>query len=147
MNNSDEIKKNWIIDLIKDAGYGCLATSENNIPRVRPMMPHLSDEGVLLLAVLSSSRSIGHIRGNSNVEMCFIDRKMCFCRISGKATISTDVDKKELVWNNIPMLRNYFFGPTDPNFVLIEIESSTIETMTPSQKSPDRTTIKLSQIF
>ena len=75
--------------------------------------------------------------------MCFIDRKMCFCRISGIGKVSESMENKELVWNNIPMLRNYFSAPTDPNYVLVEIDSNLIETMTPSQKNPDVVSFKL----
>src|SRR5262245_34838668 len=113
--------KEEAIDLVRDAGYGSLATIENNQPRVRPMMPYLDeDSGNLLLAVLSHSRTIENIKSNPNVEMCYLDRKMSFCRISGKAVVSTDLEKKETVFNNIPMLRQYFSSPEDPNYVLIE---------------------------
>ncbi|MCR4336236.1 MAG: pyridoxamine 5'-phosphate oxidase family protein [Candidatus Omnitrophica bacterium] len=145
MDAKDEVRKNWIIDLIKDAGYGCLATIENDQPHVRPMMPYLSDEGQLLLAVLSHSRTIEQIKKNPKVEMCFIDRKMSFCRVSGNGKVSDDFEKKEIVWENIPMLRNYFSGPADQNYVLIEIDTSTMETMTPTQKSPDVASFKLTQ--
>ena len=145
MENKDELRKNWIIDLVKDAGFGCLATVEGNLPKVRPMMPHLTDDGKLLLAVLSHSRTIPQIKQNPKIEMCYIDRKMCFCRISGTARVSEDLEKKEVVWNNIPMLRNYFSGPADKNYVLLEIDSNTIETMTPAQKAPDQVQFQLIQ--
>ena len=145
MENKNELRKNWIIDLVKDAGFGCLATVEDNQPKVRPMMPHLNDDGKLLLAILAQSRTIVQIKKNPKVEMCYIDRKMCFCRISGSATVSEDLEKKEIVWNNIPMLRNYFSGPADSNYVLLEIDTETIETMTPAQKNPDKVHFKLIQ--
>ena len=145
MENAELAKKNWIIDLIKDAGYGCLGTLEDNQPRVRPMMPYLSDEGQFLLAVLSHSRTIKQVQKNPNVEMCYIDRKMCFCRIAGTAVVSEDLGKKEIVWNYIPMLRNYFSSPADSNYVLLEIDTDTIETMTPAQKAPDQVQFKLIQ--
>ena len=143
MDNQEQLKKNWLIDLIKDAGFGCLATLEGNQPMVRPMMPHLADDGSLLLAILSHSRTIKHIKENPRVEMCYIDRKMCFCRVTGKASISEDLEKKQTVWNNIPMLRNYFSSAEDKNFVLLEIASDSIESMTPTQKAPDVNTFKL----
>jgi general stress protein 26 len=134
--------KDEVIDLIRDAGYGVLATVHGNAPKARPMMPYLADDGNLLLAVLNHSRMITQIKENPMVEMCFIDRKMCFARISGNARISPDLEKKQLVWNNIPMLRQYFGGPQDPNFVLIEIETGSIEAMTPQQRKPDVLTLK-----
>ena len=145
MSPKDEVRKNWIIDLVKDSGYGCLASIENDEPRVRPMMPHLNDDGQFLLAVLSHSRTIAQIKKNPKVEMCFIDRKMCFCRIAATAKISEDMEKKEIVWNNIPMLRNYFSSPEDSKYVLLEIDTDSIETMTPTQQVPDVVTFKLTQ--
>ena len=67
---------------------------------------------------------------------------MCFARVSGNAKVCQDLEKKQLVWNNIPMLRQYFGGPGDANFVLIEIETGSIEAMTPQQKTPDVLTLK-----
>ncbi len=134
--------QNEVIDLIKDAGYGVLATTEGNQPKARPMMPHLDDNGNLLLALLSHSRTIPQIEKNPLVEICFIDRKMSFARICGKGRVSTDMEKKETVWNNIPMLRQYFSGPEDGNFVLIEIDTTSVEAMTPHQKAPDILSLK-----
>ena len=143
MDAQEKIKMNWIIDMIKDAGFGCLATIEGNQPRVRPMMPHLADDGTLLLAVLNHSRTIPQVEKNPQVEICYIDRKMSYCRITGKAKVSQDLEKKEAVWNNIPMLRQYFSSAADAKFVLLEIDTESIESMTPTQKSHDTNTFKL----
>ncbi len=134
--------KEEVIDLIKDSGFGVLATLEGSQPKARPMMPHLNEDGNLLLAVLSHSRTIRQIGLNPNVEVCFIDRKMCFARVMGKARVSSDLTKKQIVWEHIPMLRQYFSGPQDNNFILIEIETTSIEAMTPQQKKPDVLSLK-----
>ncbi len=130
--------KQDVIDMVKDAGYGVMCTIEGDQPKARPMMPYFDeDEGILLLAVLGHSRTIGQVKANPKVEFCFIDRKMGFARISGLAQISTNLEKKEQVWNYVPMLRQYFSGPEDNNFVLIQIDVKSIEAMTPHQKQPD----------
>ena len=134
--------KQDVIDLIKDAGYGVLATCANDQPKARPMMPFLDEDGNLLLAVLGHSRTINQVKANPRVEFCFIDRKMSFARISGLASVSTNLEKKERVWNYIPMLRQYFTGPQDANFVLIEIDTKTVEAMTPHQRQPDVLSLK-----
>lgn len=134
--------KQEAIDLIKDAGYGVMATTEGDQPKARPMMPFLDEDGSLLLAVLGHSRCIGQVKANPKVEFCFIDRKMSFARLSGLARVSSDMEKKERVWNYIPMLRQYFSGPEDPNFVLLDIETTQVEAMTPHQKSPDIISLK-----
>ena len=136
------MNKEEVIDLIQDAGFGCLATSENGQPRVRPMMPYLNDDGNLLLALLSHSRTIPQIKQNPKVEFCFLDRKMCFCRVTGKAKVLDDLEKKTTVWENVPMLRQYFSSASDPNYVLVEIDSESVEAMTPQQKVPDILSLK-----
>lgn len=134
--------KEEVIDLIKDTGFGFLATTEGNQPRVRPMMPYLTEDGDLLLALLSRSRTIQQTKENPLVEICYVDRKMAYCRLSGKAKISDDAEKKTIVFNNIPMLRQYFSGPEDQNFVLMEIEVSDCEAMTPAQREPQKVNLK-----
>ena len=131
------MNKEEVIDLIRDAGFCLLATAEDNQPRVRPMMPYLTDDNQLLLALLGRSRTIQHVKNNPKVELCFVDRKMWYCRISGTATISDDMEKKEILWNNIPMLKQYFGGVADSNFVLVLIDINEVEAMTPHQKEPE----------
>lgn len=129
--------KEEVVDLINDAGYCVLATVDDLKPKVRPMMPYLTDDGNFLLAVLSNCRTILQIGKNENVEMCFIDRKMRFARISGKANISNNLEKKLIVWENIPMLRQYFTGSDDKNLILIEIVPDKIEVRTPQNKEAE----------
>jgi general stress protein 26 len=125
------------IDIIRDAGFGYLSTTDGDQPHVRPMMPYLNEDNELLLALLPRSRTIEHIQKNPKVELCFVDRKMSYCRISGKAAISSDSEKKSQVWSGVPMLRQYFAGPQDPNFHLVVIKIEKIEAMTPHQKTPE----------
>jgi len=136
------MNKEEAIDLIKDAGFGYLATTEGDQPRVRPMMPLLTDDGEFLVAFLGRSRSIPQIKKNPKVEFCFVDRKMWYCRIAGTAAISNDMEKKTLLWDNIPMLKQYFSGPEDSNFVLAEVSIESAEAMTPHQKEPEFLSLK-----
>ena len=131
------MNKEEVIDLIRDAGFCLLATAEDKQPRVRPMMPYLSDDHQLLVALLGRSRTIRQVKKNPRVELCYVDRKMWYCRIAGTAVISVDAEKKEMLWNNIPMLKQYFGGPEDPNFVLMVIDINEVEAMTPHQKEPE----------
>ena len=131
------MNKEEAIDIVRDAGFGFLATVEGNKPYVRPMMPYLSDDGELLLALLGRSRTIAHIKGNPNVEVCFVDRKMWYARVTGTAQITTDLSKKQIVFENVPMLRQYFAGPEDPNFHLAIIEIKAVEAMTPHSRNPE----------
>jgi len=131
------MNKEEVIDLIRDAGFCMLATAEDKQPRVRPMMPYLTEDNELLLALLGRSRTVQQVKDNPLVELCFVDRKMWYCRIAGKGRISDDLSKKQILWDNIPMLKQYFGGPEDPNFNLMTIEITEVEAMTPHQKEPE----------
>ncbi len=129
--------KEEVIDLVRDAGFCLLATAQGNQPRVRPMMPYFTDDNQLLVALLKRSRTIDQVKKNPLVELCFVDRKMWYCRIAGNAKISDDQGKKQILWDNIPMLKQYFGSPDDPNFILIVIDIVEVEAMTPHQKTPE----------
>ncbi|MDE2223559.1 MAG: pyridoxamine 5'-phosphate oxidase family protein [Candidatus Omnitrophica bacterium] len=130
--------KEEAIDIIRDAGFGFLATVDGNKPRVRPMMPYLTEDGELLLALLGRSRTLAHIKTNPHVEVCFVDRKMWYCRVEGRAEISQDTAKKQLVFENVPMLRQYFAGAEDPNYHLAVIHITAVEAMTPHSRLPEQ---------
>ena len=130
--------KEEALDIIADAGFGFFATTDGNQPRVRPMMPYLTEDGELLLAMLGRSRTIPQIKANPNVEICFVDRKMWYCRVSGTAAICDDASKKLIVFENVPMLRQYFAGPDDPNFFLAIIDIKSMEAMTPHSRLPEQ---------
>ena len=135
------MNKEEAIDIVRDAGFGFLATVEGGQPHVRPMMPYLTEEGELLLALLGRSRTIAQVKANSNVEVCFVDRKMWYCRVTGTAEISNDLTKKEIVFENVPMLRQYFAGPQDPNYHLAVIKIKSVEAMTPHSRLPEQITL------
>ena len=130
--------KDEVIDLIRDTGIGTLATAEGDQPRVRPMMPYLTEDNRLLVALLGRSRSIEQVKKNPKVEVCYIDRKMWYARVAGKAAISDNPESKQILWDNIPMLRQYFGGIEDPNFHLMEIQIEEVEAMSPHQKEPEK---------
>ena len=51
--------------------------------------------------------------------------------------ISDDISKKHIVFENVPMLRQYFAGPEDPNFHLAVIKITSVEAMTPHSRLPE----------
>lgn len=136
IEGSLNMQKQDVIDIAKDAGYGFLATVEGDQPRVRPVAPYLTDDGEILISLVPQSRAIGQIKENSKIELCFVDRQMRFCRIQGAAQLSVDVSKKEIIFNNMPMLRQFFDSPEDPNFNLVVVNPAYVEAMSPHLQDP-----------
>ncbi|MDD5574504.1 MAG: pyridoxamine 5'-phosphate oxidase family protein, partial [Candidatus Omnitrophica bacterium] len=98
-------------------------------PRVRAMMPVLSDSGKLLCATFPGTKKIGQIAKNAKIEICFVDRKLGHCRIEGKAAVADDSAFKEELWNKQMMLRQFFSGPQDPSFILIIVSPTRVSMM------------------
>ena len=118
-----------IKQMILDSGMGYLATCEGDQQRVRAMMPVMRDDGTLLAATFPHMKKIGQITKNPKFEICFVDRKLSHCRFEGKVTVSQDKTLKEELWNKQMMLRSFFGGPDDPNFVLLLFKPTRITMM------------------
>jgi general stress protein 26 len=124
-----------IQQMVLDAGMGYLATCDGDQPRVRAMMPVLMDDGRLLMATFPNFKKVGQITKNPKIEICFVDRKLSHCRIEGKAVVSQDEALKEELWNKQMMLRQFFQGVDDPNFVLIVVTPVKINMMNIGEKA------------
>lgn len=118
-----------IRQMVLDSGMGYLATCEADQPRVRAMMPIFKDDGRLLAATFPHTKKVGQIAKNPKIEICFVDRKLSHCRIEGRAVVSTDKALKDELWNKQMMLRQFFSGVEDPNFILIVITPTKIGMM------------------
>jgi general stress protein 26 len=129
-----------IKQMVLDAGMGYLATCEGDQPRVRAMMPILRDDGTLLAATFPWTQKVGQLGKNPKVEICFVDRKLSHCRIEGRAQISPDKALKEELWEDQLMLRQFFTGVDDPNFILIVLSPTKIRMMNIGEK--DYTEVK-----
>ncbi len=115
--------------MILDSGMGYLATCEGDQPRVRAMMPVMRDDGTLLAATFPHMKKIQQIQKNPKFEICFVDRKLSHCRFEGRAAVSQDKALKEELWNKQMMLRQFFGGPDDPNFILLVLKPTRIAMM------------------
>ena len=101
-------------------------------------MPYFTEDDELLIALFPNRRTIPQIKKNPRIEICFVDRKMRFCRLAGNAVLSDDAEKKQVLWTNVPMLRQFYSGPEDENFLLTIIKVDAIEAMGPNQADPDK---------
>jgi general stress protein 26 len=123
-----------IRQMILDAGMGYFATCEGDQPRVRAMMPIMRDDGSLLAATFPQTRKVQQIAKNPKFEMCFVDRKLSHCRFEGRVSVSNDKALKEELWSKQMMLRSFFGGLDDPNFVLLVFKPTKIGMMNLGEK-------------
>jgi general stress protein 26 len=130
-----------IRQMILDAGMGYLATCDGDQPRVRAMMPMMREDGTLLAATFPHMKKISQIEKNPKFEFCFVDRKLSHCRFEGRVSVSGDAALKEELWNKQMMLRSFFGGPEDPNFILLVFRPTRISYMNIGDKDYTEVTL------
>ena len=103
-----------------------LATIEGNKPKQRYMM--LYNEG-LSIHLVSDRRThkVEELKNNSNVSLLIgyeIGGTKEVVEMEGTCTISTDESLKKKCWNDD--LKEWFDGPSDPNYVILDIQLANI---------------------
>ena len=61
-----------------------LGTSHDNVPRVRPMRPFVSEEGTVWLISYTDTEKTREIEANNTVELCAVDENSNVLRLQGK---------------------------------------------------------------
>ncbi len=110
-----------VLEIIKDAGFGDMATMSGKQPRVRPMSFVVRDGLRLWSSTYRQSGKIREIEENNRVEICFTDKKKVHLRIEGIVDISGGPEKKKKLLELNPRVGGHFSDENDPNFVHIEI--------------------------
>lgn len=135
--------KNKILKVIKQYPVGSVATIKDGKPWVRYMVMHAEEDLVLYTTSFASSRKIDQIKKNNNVHITFgadsKNWKLPYLNIDGSAEVLTDLETKKKCWHE--MLKQFFEGPEDPNYVVIKISPQVIEYMLPATHQPEVYTV------
>jgi general stress protein 26 len=125
---NDLVKK--ILEIIKQPQLANFATiTTDGKPWCRYVMAIGSDDLSLRFATFLKSRKIEQIKKNHEVHInCGVNcitEMMPYLQIQGIARVSTDKAEKEAFWNE--EMKDYFSGPSDPNYAVVIIEPYRIE--------------------
>ncbi len=132
MQMSDELGQ--ILGQFKETQFVALATMEGTRPRVRPMTLIYLDRRFWMVTSTSSNK-VMQIRRNANVEFThkFNENGEDRCiRVLGKAEIIDDNETKASVAKRIRFFEDYWSGPEDPDYTLLEILPEELQYVTPS---------------
>jgi len=121
--------------LMKEVGWGSLATTDGETVGVRPMAgwAWMGDE--LWCATGRSSDKIAQLHKVPHAEYCFGKKEGQHVRIAGPCTVSTDNADKRKLYDAVPMLKHYIDDPASPEYVVIRMRPERIRVM----DSPDLT--------
>ena len=126
-------KKVW--SYLQETQYVYLATCDHGQPRVRPVtLIHLDED--FFVATGSVDAKVGQIEKNPNIEFCLMLQEgdyWGYIRGIGEAGISKDGEKKKLIYEKIPFLKQFWETPDDPGYILLRIDLKEIEFLNPGE--------------
>ena len=112
-----------------------LATIDGDKPKVRPVTLVPLDSKFWILTG-SRDEKTKQIRENPKIELCMPiekDENTGYVRFGGIAKIIQEQKIKEKIAKNVDYFANYWKGPEDPNYTLLEIEIKEIEYLEPGK--------------
>ncbi|MEW6443101.1 MAG: pyridoxamine 5'-phosphate oxidase family protein [bacterium] len=104
-------------------------TTEDGKPWVRYVAPFGDHDFTLRFASFLDSRKVEQIRRNPEVHMtCGIsspDSREDYLQVQGRARVLTGAGERRSFWKE--EFKEYFSGPDDPNYCLVEVKPYRIE--------------------
>ena len=118
----------------------CLATFDGKLPRVRPVSLGCI-ESRLWVFTSASSKKVADIKGYPGFEFCYTFKGgeySGYIRASGKARIVKDGKTKAKLVAQCPFFKEYWNGPDDKSFALVELVANEVEYLKPGEMYPAR---------
>ena len=112
--------------LMKEVGWGTLATTDGKTVGVRPMGGRAWFGEELWCATSGASEKVAQLRAVPYAEYCFCKPDGEHVRLAGPCSISTDNDDKLKLYQAVPLLKNYIANPADPDYVVIRMKPDRI---------------------
>jgi uncharacterized pyridoxamine 5'-phosphate oxidase family protein len=103
-----------------EARAAFMATCEGEFPRVRPMAPARVEGNVIWICTHADSPKMAQLRGNANVELCYMKPDWGHLRLRGEARACRDAERKKDIWEGFPGAHKFFDSPQHPDFALLE---------------------------
>lgn len=128
------MSKEKVLKIIAEAPVAFMATVDGSCPRVRPMAIQVVWDKKLYVSTFRDSRKMEQISQNPNTEIVWVDKEMRHVRIAGRVGVCGDKKLREKFFASNPILKNYFSGMGDPNYILLEIIPQKVEWMDVSSR-------------
>lgn len=118
-------EKLW--EVVEDSEIALLITSVEGYPRMRPMtVLAYEEDGSIWFATSKSSRKVEEIARNVKATACFLHLDGgAYAQVFGEAELVEDPELKEEFWDD--EWRDYWEGPTDPDYVLLRLRGRRAE--------------------
>mgnify|MGYP003599122493 CR=1 FL=1 len=118
---------NEVLEFLKDCKRFFVATTEEGKPKVRPFSFVMSYEDKLYFATGNQKPFFKQIEANPEIEICGINKKMEWIRLSGKVVLDSRLEVKQKVFEVSPFLINTYNTAEDPTMECFYIDKAKAE--------------------
>lgn len=126
--DATEVRK-LALEVIAADRFPHLATIDKDQPRLRPVSPVRTDEFTVYVANLKRYGKTQEIAANPKVELCYMDEGHNQVRLTGVASIVTDRNLLQAIWDDNPLLRQYLGSIDNPELILYCIQPKQVRYM------------------
>jgi uncharacterized pyridoxamine 5'-phosphate oxidase family protein len=99
---------NKTLEFLRESGTFYLATGEGDQPRVRPFGAVFEYEGKLYIATNNTKKCFKQMLENPKIEMCGMDKKGQWIRVTGEVANDNRREVKEFVLEAVPSLKSMY---------------------------------------
>ncbi len=115
--------------VIAEDRFPQLATIDGDQPRLRPVSPVRKDGFTIYVANLRMYHKTAEIDANPKVELCYMDEGHNKVRLTGTASIVTDRDLLQKIWDTNPLMRQYLGSIDNPALIVYRIDPNQVRYM------------------
>lgn len=112
-----------IIKLLTENRSGVLATAENNRPHARPQHVHLIKDGKFYFTTSNEKDAFQQLKANPFIEFVVTTEDFTIARISGEVTFTDDIDEKQMVVDNAPLVKKGYESGSNPKLEVFYLET------------------------
>ncbi|MDR2760996.1 MAG: pyridoxamine 5'-phosphate oxidase family protein [Planctomycetaceae bacterium] len=111
-----------VIDFLKANPSTQFATSDNNTPKVRPILFPFDENGVLWFCTAKNKNFWKELNANPKVEFSSFDGVAKWIRVSGNVKLIDNIDVKKKILELYPTIKEIYIEPTNPIFASFCLE-------------------------
>jgi uncharacterized pyridoxamine 5'-phosphate oxidase family protein len=111
-----------IISFLQKNNVGILATSENNKPHGRPQHIHLIKDGKFYFTTANVKKVYTQLKENPYIEFIVTTPNFVTVRISGEIKFTNDINEKQMVLDNAPLVKKGYETANNPIFEVFYLE-------------------------
>ena len=116
-----------VIEFYTKNPVGCLATTENGKPRVRPFQFMFTADNKFWFGTANTKDVYHQLVANPSVEFVATSPEYTFMRLSGEVKFSKDVKVKKHIIDSNDLVRSVYKTPDNPTFEIFSIDHGSVK--------------------